>query len=367
MSSNRYPKPNFWSVEPKAPSLVSLSVRDQNILRPPRRSSSLRAAAIGLKKGLSSQQTSKPVLKASNSCSSLRVGKTRVKVAPSTLSTINHEPEDELEQRPSYDAGSDDALSEFLDPIISSTNRHSLPISQTSQPAYCGSRYDGPSTGSTETVVGSECHGNRQSSASTLDTTQSKHSAKRLFSKMMTSMHKRRPPVQSQVADDAIEDWRQQTLPRAVRASEGSLETQIRGLDPNVALRENEIGSTTHHHRISTEISAASVSQPDLLPHELGIRDKPAATPKISSESRITSWGTSVDRPEDPTPQLRQPVRIRITARAELGEASLTCKDSLWAMVQIDAEVPEMPALPQARINSIAVAIVLDNSSVSMS
>lgn len=108
----------MWSVEPKAPSLVSLSVRDQNIPRPPKRSSSLKAAASKIKKGLSSHQLSKSSACDSlqtlrrgqhHSCSSLQVKKTRTRATPPAFLC----PSDEIQHRgssgsPAFDAVSSD-------------------------------------------------------------------------------------------------------------------------------------------------------------------------------------------------------------------------------------------------------------------
>jgi hypothetical protein len=130
-------KPKVWSIEPKAPSLVSLSVRDQSIPRPPKRSSSLRAAATGLKKGFSSHtllnasvQDSLQTLRKGkhHSCSSLRIKKTRTKAAPRNLPSIEDEGEEEDPGRLRYSFDSfENTQSEFLEPYGGpSSQKHAL-------------------------------------------------------------------------------------------------------------------------------------------------------------------------------------------------------------------------------------------------
>ncbi|TID16532.1 hypothetical protein E6O75_ATG11650 [Venturia nashicola] len=57
-------------------------------------------------------------------------------------------------------------------------------------------------------------------------------------------------------------------------------------------------------------------------------------------------------------------LRVRLAAKAELKEASLTSEDAIWAMVQIHGEVTGIASQPLDTEfeTSIAVAIVLDNS-----
>lgn len=60
-------------------------------------------------------------------------------------------------------------------------------------------------------------------------------------------------------------------------------------------------------------------------------------------------------------------LRVRLAAKAELKEASLTSEDAIWAMVQIHGEVTGIVSEPLDTEfeTSIAVAIILDNSCLS--
>ncbi|KIW04067.1 uncharacterized protein PV09_04885 [Verruconis gallopava] len=343
----RQPKGKVWPIEPKAPSLVSLSVRDQNVQRPRKRSSSLKVVALGLKKGLSSQHllnsSAQESLKAlrkgkHSSCSSLHVKKNRSRGLATHVSIA------EVEH--------DEVLDYLSIDIKSSSITHTGPLGQ---------------VGDVSSHNLSERPQKRSPSGDLTDDTSHtalqtrKHSARQLISKVVGTMHKRKQSAELFHEDTKrVEAWIEKinagVPPIDARHTNGSIEPYFHpgNSGERVTLINEQL--LNHLDELPDEILfpepvlAASTQQvPNVHPQN---RQRSVSWPASGSMYGHEPWPLS----------LRLPVRLRVTAKAELDEATSTSNERLWAVVQIHVELPKFSSGTSHDNNAIAVAIVLDNS-----
>lgn len=365
-SRQRHPKPKIWSVEPKAPSLVSLSVRDQNIPRPPKRSSSLKAAASSLKKGLSSHNLLSTANHNSShtlhrgkhhSCSSLQVNKTRTKATRSGLRNVDCNDEDGAAVQEDFDCNSSDGtlldvvdhywdgLSQLVSPHISHKPSTRLRSQQTSEDT------------SSETVVHSEAAQSRRPSSGlsygTVHTASQSchHSARRMVSRVMTSIQKRKKGTEHTYPllltdTNRVEAWVDQARP----AVSPMVESQVPSLGTSFnSDRYHEI-ATRHERNVSTQLTQKDV--PTAL--------KP--NPPPPSRPRAHSCTSSVPLSIANTTRVQHPLRLRLDTKAELTGTIMAANESIWAIAQIHAELPLSHSVTYKPNPSIAIAFVLDNS-----
>ena len=367
----RHPKSKIWSVEPKAPSLVSLSVRDQNIPRPPKRSSSLKAAASGLKKGLSthnlfnaSAQDSLQTLHRGKhqSCSSLQVRKTRNRAVDKALETIDDE--DNGQDVPIQHIDDDSSDGTLLDVVEhywdGLSNLMSIPSMHRRN--HVEATNESTANTSSETVVHSEVAGSRRPSSSlsygTYHTAlqERHHTARRLVSRVLTSVQRRKRCTDSETQPGAnrVEAWMEQALPDTLLTPSSWTELQTPSVEPSL-----ECSS-----KLETNIPQRMPTRRRHCP----IPEQPLQEPKISARSqwplrpRAQSDSSSAAVRRKGVIETPQPLRLRVTVKPEVTEVTMASNDRLWAVAQIHAELPGMPMLAENRQESIAVAIVLDNS-----
>lgn len=369
MSNHRKPfsKAAAWTVEPKAPSVISLSIRDQNILRPPKRSSSLKSAARGLKHGLSSHHLSPSTVKENiqarhrdkyNSCSSLRVEKTRTPATKSSINSLNCSVQSPLRHSQSTRA-SNLALSDLLELDLEELPRTAHRAH--GQPGHDLECATNP-TASTETVVHRRLHCDRRPSSSLSSNTvhhkfrDRQSSAKSLISKMMESVHKRRHHA---AIDYLVEDKSFRFEQNTSVASESSSTNATS--DERPASANGHLSSLSMHDQAGLSINHGIAVHDELLPRSLHVGESQCDS--FLPQLRDPSWASSALEDEDVNSGgLRLPLRIHVTIRADIQEATVTTTDSIWTVVQIHAELPRIPLNQRPKICTIAVAMVLDNS-----
>jgi hypothetical protein len=344
---------------------VSLSVRDQNIPRPPKRSSSLKAAASSLKKGLSSHNLLNAASHNSSytlqrgkhhSCSSLQVNKTRTKAARSGLCKVDCNDEDGSAVQGDYDCNSSDGtlldmiehyrdgLSQLVSPHISRKRTTSHRSRQTAD------------NDSSETVVHSEAAKSRRASSGlsyeTFHTaSQSRHqSARRMVSRVMNSIQKRKKSTEQAFPllptdTNRIEAWVDQARPAMLPIVESHAPS------PSTSYNSDRYYEIFAHHERNVSIQVEPIDEPTALrPHPPP--PQPRARPCTSSVP------FSIENPH----RLHYPLRLRLDTKAELTETTISANESIWAVAQIHAELPALPVTTTKSTASIAIAFVLDNS-----
>jgi hypothetical protein len=368
----RHSKPNVWSIEPKAPSLVSLSFRDQNIPRPPKRSSSLKAAAAGLKNGFSSHhllstsaQDSLQTLRRGqyNSSSSLRLRKTRTRAGTTELQVIEDDEQEDISESVAYGADSSESTaSDVLEPFWDQSARKLMLPLRSHEQTVTEQGHCTAFTGSSETVIRSEApEQSRPSSRLSLSTLHNapqfrRHSARRLFSKVVGTMQKRKKTTEfdQEENDSRVQKWIERATPSRLTSDD------VHGTRSIISRRGESSGRGP---KIPTPDS--TLLQPEQSTFEIPSTEPPLAPgdrTRLPDQQRLYSWATSAVTEGEASISLRHPLRIRIAARAELTEATLTSKDALWTIAQIHVELPDTSACATPRGGGVAVAIVLDNS-----
>ncbi|RDI80311.1 hypothetical protein Vi05172_g9681 [Venturia inaequalis] len=124
----------------------------------------------------------------------------------------------------------------------------------------------------------------------------------------------------------------------------------------------HETSSFSSYHDVLSDSSSASIARLQICRES---RESLLSEPEYPKQpsSKIGHRPRILSRMRNESSTLR----VRLAAKAELKEASLTSEDIIWAMVQIHGEVTGIAAQPLDTEfeTSIAVAIVLDNSCLS--
>jgi hypothetical protein len=171
-------------------------------------------------------------------------------------------------------------------------------------------------------------------------------------------MHKKKSATEQEIVscNDRVEAWMELSTPRRLK-SDG-----IRSGSPASRQRHTSSGNGP-----MIRIHDSLQRFPHESTYEPILTDPPLATGTISetpNQRRNDSWTTSMVTDGDSAQRLRRPLRLRVIAKAELTEATLTSKDAIWTIAQIHAELPDMSTGVAQKNTGIAVAIVLDNSFV---
>lgn len=201
---------------------------------------------------------------------------------------------------------------------------------------------------SSETVIHSEAAQPRRSSSvlshSTFHTAlRSRYpSARRSVSKVFGTMQKRKKSIEQELhfSVDSVGVWVEDARPGMLLTSDTQATSpavsQIQssnGSDPTIATH-----NPPYRQHYDPPIEVLLTERP------LAVRPKPPPP----RQPRTSSWESSAALNDDDAPRLWYPLRLRVSAKAGVTEVTLTSSESLWAVAQIHAELPALPAIASA-------------------
>lgn len=375
---------------------ISLTVRNPNIIQPPQRKSSLKSSPVvriprkKLSRAPQSEIISQPKKLEKHqhaSGSLLKVAKTRINTE--NVPPIQHSKDNILGKLPNVSVHS--LLSEDLGwwkgsdlGILRGNSFRSHVLNASPKPT-------------SHPNADNEClHDSRPSTAMSHLTTTSiprqihhrRDSVRRTVTKVFSTLNRKKRTGRLEPAKSSQESetcWLGSvTTPSAHQAEDDQTHDDSR--DSGVFL----MGDTNYYSAVDgaqdIEDSSTTIYQTPRTSSSSSYKGSPLSS-SLTSVARLQVYRESSESvfseaecPEQPSPQVVQrpqivsrkrneppTLRVRLAAKAELKEASLTSEDAIWAMVQIHGEVTGIASRPldAESETSIAIAIILDNSCLS--
>ena len=156
---------------------------------------------------------------------------------------------------------------------------------------------------------------------------------------------------------DRIEEWVHDARPDSVLATDSlsPLPSTTPAFEPGGGGRRLTAGHEP------------AIDQHEVSPLEMPPMDRPPVSPPNHQpppppQGATSPWTNQVPSSNHDGTRLWYPLRLHVTTKTEVTEATLTSSQSFWAVAQIHAECPALPASMSTTPRRRAVAIVLDNS-----